>query len=184
MILNDGAYQRATAGLLVLIFCVLSIQRNQAWRHEAVFLEDIIRKSPGKPRAYYNLGCVYGSLHRYGDAADMLTRSIALYHLYNGADNERSREFHFHAYMNRGAAHAGMNRLDEAIEDFTKVISLKPETVVAYLARGDCYLGKGDMMQAEQDYRKACERDDEDGCANMRASGARQAPDAVDRYAE
>ncbi len=168
------AYWLAVAVLVVSLLCGVSMARNSAWRSEAALLEDSILKIADKPRPYYNLGCVYSDLHRYSEAIAMFTRSIELYRLYNNADNERSRDFYFNVYHNRGLAYAGTGRLAEAIEDYTMVLLLKPDFADGYLERGDCYRELGAAHRACKDYENACDRGSEAGCEAARRNGLRR----------
>ena len=53
-------------------------------------------------------------------------------------------------YSDRGVAKWRLKRLDEAIADFTKAVSLNPEYAPAYNNRGNVYL---DMNRAEEAYK-------------------------------
>jgi tetratricopeptide (TPR) repeat protein len=153
------------AGLLACFLCAATAVRNAAWKDEAVFLENMIRNSPAKPRAYYNLACVYSDRHRYDDAIAMFTRSIELYPAYNSADNARSRGFHSNAYLNRGMAYKEKGQFDRALADLTSAIASDPGLASAYAGRGELYGMTGKTALALKDYRKACDLGDAAGCA-------------------
>lgn len=62
-------------------------------------------------------------------------------------------------YLNRGVAYFGVNRIDEAIEDFTKAIQLVPGLGAAYHNRGLAYCKKMSPDQAIEDFTKAIQLD-------------------------
>ena len=59
------------------------------------------------------------------------------------------------AYYNRGLIYKNTGKYNEAVKDFGKYISLKPNDPDGYNQRGNCYqaLGKNDL--AEKDLAKA-----------------------------
>ena len=63
------------------------------------------------------------------------------------------------AYLNRGVAYFTVNRIDDAIEDFTKAIQLDPELGAAYHNRGLAYCKKLSPDQAIEDFTKAIQLD-------------------------
>jgi tetratricopeptide (TPR) repeat protein len=62
-------------------------------------------------------------------------------------------------YYNRGCAHLGANRLQEAIEDFTKSISLNETWSFAYNNRGTTFARLGRHDKAIEDFTAAIEHD-------------------------
>jgi tetratricopeptide (TPR) repeat protein len=61
--------------------------------------------------------------------------------------------------LSRGSAFLRSNRLDEAVADFDRVISLYPENARAYHLRGLAKASRGDELEALQDFDKAIEID-------------------------
>lgn len=62
-------------------------------------------------------------------------------------------------YLNRGVAYFGVNKIDDAIKDFTKAIQLDPELGAAYHNRGLAYCKKILPNQAIEDFTKAIQLD-------------------------
>ena len=58
----------AVAAVLVIALGVLTVSRNAAYRSEVSLWEDTARKSPGKARAWNNLGYAYQQAGRFRDA--------------------------------------------------------------------------------------------------------------------
>ena len=69
------------------------------------------------------------------------------------------------AYYNRGAANLRLNRLDEALADFSKTIELNPKDPDAWNNRGLVYNRLGRTQEALSDFNKALELDDLNGQA-------------------
>lgn len=59
------------------------------------------------------------------------------------------------ALNNRGLAYSNKANYDQAIQDFDRALSLKPDTVEALNNRGLAYEQKGDFDRAMQDYDEA-----------------------------
>jgi PQQ-dependent catabolism-associated CXXCW motif protein len=62
-------------------------------------------------------------------------------------------------YYNSGASYAANKQYDNAVEDFTRAISINPRYAEAYLQRGRAYLSKEDYSLAMVDLAKAAELD-------------------------
>jgi tetratricopeptide (TPR) repeat protein len=56
---------------------------------------------------------------------------------------------------NRGTRNARNGNLNQAIEDFTRAIEIKPDDIMAYNNRGSAYAQQGDYIQAISDFTKA-----------------------------
>ena len=58
-------------------------------------------------------------------------------------------------YYNLGLAHSKNGKLDEAIENYTKAIELKPDYAEAYYYRGGAFLRLGEREKAKSDLATA-----------------------------
>ena len=89
-----GARQvTAVAALLVIALGLLTVSRNTVYRSEVALWEDTARKSPGKARAWNNLGYAYQQVGRFRDAEAAYLRALQVdpgYALARG-NLERSR---------------------------------------------------------------------------------------------
>ncbi len=56
------------------------------------------------------------------------------------------------AHLQRGRAHAGLEKWDKAVADFTAVVRLTPDSAVGYAHRGNAQLGRGKPEEAVKDY--------------------------------
>ena len=74
-----GAWRAtAVAAVLVLALGVLTVSRNMAYRSEVALWEDTVRKSPGKARAWNNLGYAYQQAGRVPDAEAAYLRALRI----------------------------------------------------------------------------------------------------------
>ncbi len=75
------------------------------------------------------------------------------------------------SYLSRGAAYLKLREADNAIADFSKVISLDEKNSRAYYFRGMAHAQKKDFSKAAEDFSKAIELKPDDG-ASLFARGA------------
>jgi tetratricopeptide (TPR) repeat protein len=66
----------AVAAVLVIALGVLTVSRNTVYRSEVALWEDSARKSPGKARAWNNLGYAYQLAGRFRDAETAYLRAL------------------------------------------------------------------------------------------------------------
>ncbi|TSA09932.1 MAG: toll/interleukin-1 receptor domain-containing protein [Deltaproteobacteria bacterium] len=66
---------------------------------------------------------------------------------------------HVSALTNRAALYYGKGEYDQALKDYDKLISLKPNDAESYNARGNVYLAKGNYDKAINDFNKAVSLD-------------------------
>jgi tetratricopeptide (TPR) repeat protein len=64
---------------------------------------------------------------------------------------------HFPAYLSRALAHKKLKDFDHALADLKKVLELKPDDAFTIYTIGEVYEQKGDLKEAETEYRKARE---------------------------
>jgi tetratricopeptide (TPR) repeat protein len=68
----------AVAAVLIIALGVLTVSRNTVYCSEVALWEDSARKSPGKPRAWNNLGYAYQQAGRFRDAEEAYQRALRL----------------------------------------------------------------------------------------------------------
>lgn len=73
---------RAAAWMLIVLICLLSASashnRNQIWHNELAMWQDVLRKSPNKPRARFNAGFQLAKHMRHQEALPHLVRALEL----------------------------------------------------------------------------------------------------------
>ena len=68
----------AAAAVLVIALGALTVSRNTVYRSEIALWEDTVRKSPGKARAWNNLGYAYYLEGRYREAESAYLRALSI----------------------------------------------------------------------------------------------------------
>ena len=114
-----------------------------------------IALNPNEYRAYNNIGVLYSDGGMYDKAIESFSRCV-----------EINPDYAI-AYNNRGLNYSFIDRYDRAIEDFTAAIRLDPNNDSAYFNRANMYLRTGRRVQAEADYRRACELGNSDSCNTL-----------------
>jgi predicted Zn-dependent protease len=87
-------------------------------------------------------------------AADQLLSEVL------GSDAE-----HAEALLHRAYARLRAGRLDEALEDANRCVSLRPESGVMQMLKGEILTEKGDLMNAYQSLKTACALEKDNGRA-------------------
>src|SRR5262249_30078202 len=64
-----------------------------------------------------------------------------------------------HAYSTRGMAHLALAELDQALDDLTQALKLKPDVAALYKMRSQVYVAQGDFDHAVGDLTEAIQRD-------------------------
>jgi tetratricopeptide (TPR) repeat protein len=75
---RGGRWVPAVAAVLVIALGALTVSRNMVYRSEVALWEDTARKSPGKARAWNNLGYAYRQAGRFRDAESAYLRALRL----------------------------------------------------------------------------------------------------------
>ena len=142
--------RRGVLPLMIIVVISLSVTayaRNLVWQSEVTLWEDVVKKSPGKPRPNYNLGLFYSRQNRLDEAIAHYQAAIRIapdyYRPYNDLGN---------AYFNKG-------RFDEALHEYKTAIALKPDYAKPYNNIGIVYAKSGRYADAAQNFHKALELD-------------------------
>ena len=131
------------AGGVVVIFAVLTIERNYDYASELLIWDATVSDCPDNHRALNNRGLVYSAEGNYPLAIRDFDQAIVLNPVY------------VRAYNNRAIAYGSSGELDLAIRDLNKIIELNPNHAKAYNNRGVTYANKGEFDQAIRDFEKA-----------------------------
>jgi regulator of sirC expression with transglutaminase-like and TPR domain len=174
-------------GGIVLIFSVVTIQRNRVWHDEETLWSDVVRKSPNKARGFNNLALALLKKGQLEKACALFDRAITLDPRYAEAynnrgnlsekinQNEKAIEGYSRAieinpydadyYYNRGYVRSKEKEYEAAIRDFSRAIELDPRHDKAYVQRGFAsYLLLNNANQALPDFLKACQLGNSVGC--------------------
>jgi tetratricopeptide (TPR) repeat protein len=113
--------------LILLAYSTVTYQRNVIWGDPEMLGLDMIKKSPGKGRVYYNLGNYYASQGRIDEAIALFETAIRV--------RPTSQE-----YNNLGLAYESKGLIDAAIDMFRRAIFLDASNAEAYNNLGKAYL--------------------------------------------
>ena len=110
---------RAVALSLLVLFSVLTFERNALWADRVALWQDVVAKSPGRSRAYGNLGNTYYLSGRIEDAIAAYERELAL-------DPSAYRQ-----RVNLGIMRMEQGRYVEGAGEFREALRLQPGLGVA-----------------------------------------------------
>jgi tetratricopeptide (TPR) repeat protein len=102
--------------------------------------------------ATMNVGQSYTDEGNFEEAVDWFTTAIDL----PAKPDKRAI-----CLYNRGLAYVGMERIEDAIEDYAAAIRLNRNLGMAYNNIGACYLNRGDTSQAEKWFRSCLALEDD-----------------------
>lgn len=138
---------RMTPWLVILYLVILgsvSAQRVQVWKNSETLWNDVIEKDPEGSIGYNGRGNYYSDNGKTAKAIQDFTRSIELNTAY--AD----------PYFNRGNCYLD-SVPGNAIGDYSKGLSMKPDYFRGYKYRADAYAALGKYDSAIADYSRAIE---------------------------
>lgn len=160
----------------VAVCSFLTVQRNNVWRTPIALWEDVIKKSPQKPRGYLNLGKAYLDSHDYRLAMTYLNKSIhlkpnnydafnfrglLLYQqgLHSMAIDDFTRAMTINpaqsaALVNRANVYRKTGQYDLALSDVNNAIKMNPNDYRIYVNRGNIYAKMKEYDQALEDFKK------------------------------
>lgn len=172
--------KRSLIAVLVLIPLVLAYEahaRNNDWKTTVSLWEDVVKKSPDKPRPHNNLGLAYSSIGQYDraireyrtvlklrpdsvDAHNNLGLAYAYRGLYDRAIKEYLTALDLHpnfaeAHNNLGLAYEYTGQTDKAIEQYRFALKVRPNFVKVHNNLGLAYASKGRLDKAEKHFKTA-----------------------------
>ncbi len=122
--------------IATIVFSIAAYRRNNVWKDDIRFWEDVVKKSPLKARAYGNLGDSYARNGHFQEAIKELFVSIKL-------DPDYAV-----AHYNLGNTYGKQGRFEEAIEELKTAIKLSPEYAVPHQNLGVIYGMQGLFEEA------------------------------------
>ncbi len=163
--------------LLVMIFSMMTYQRNKFWENGISLWSDTIKKSPNKPRPYSNLGYHYSLKEDYDHAISYYKKAIQLdsqyakpysgvgdaYFVkkdYKNATRYYQRyitlaPYDSEEYSKLCSAYALVGDYDQAIEWGNKVTNFDDQTDLFYNNLAIAYAKKGDWDRAISLFQRA-----------------------------
>lgn len=111
-------------GVIIVSLSVATYRRNKVWHSELSLWEDVVSKSPQKPKALNSLGSALNDAGKPWQAIPFLQKAVDL--TYNYAT----------AYYNLGRSYILIGQGGRAIPFLRKAISIKPDLTGAYCDLG------------------------------------------------
>jgi tetratricopeptide (TPR) repeat protein len=137
--------------IVVVVLSATAYARNTVWRSEVTLWEDVIKKSPAKPRPLYNyrdsLGRVYLKEHRFQDALGEFQAAISI--------NPGIAD----AHKSLGLAYMHTGRFGEALKAVETALSIEPHSAYIHDSLGQVYAAQGKVEEAGKAFRMALELD-------------------------
>lgn len=162
------------AGCLVVLFSVLTIDRNTVWQNALVLWEDTVHKSPLAALPHNNLGVLYSDRKRWNDAEREFEIAVRL------------KPDYLKAYYNLGVTYEQNHRREDAIRTFQKTLTLQPDFVQARFNLGNDYAAQGRLPAAIQEYQTFLTRHPNHAMAHMNLGNVyvsqRRLDEAVQEY--
>jgi len=170
-------------GILLILLCFWTLERNRVWKDPVAFWKDNVRKAPTSYRAYNNLGRHFIMSGNYNAAISQLKLAVRLapsvpltysnlglayagtgdYKLsidsYEKALARLPLKHSYQTYSNLGLIYRKMGQPMKAIDTFKKAISVEPDFAKGYHNLGLVYLENNAVEKAIAACRKSIEID-------------------------
>jgi tetratricopeptide (TPR) repeat protein len=125
---------KASLIVLVLLFGILTITRNEVWATQKTFWADVAKKSPGSSRAHANYGYALYVEGKYREAVAELNRAISLDPLNNNQ---------VYALNSLGLCYVRLGLEGEAEAEFKKALMLEQGVEEPYINLSVLYHQQG-----------------------------------------
>jgi protein O-mannosyl-transferase len=167
------------ATIVVVVFGVLTYQRNSVYRNTVSIWEDVVAKMPDNARAHNNLGKALSMCERHVETVDHFRKALEIDPGFAEAHNNLGlalahrnqfdetlvhyrkaiaiRPTYANAYNNLGKALADCGRFAEAVVPYEQVLKIKPDSADAHLNLGIALVGAGRIDDAIDHYKRALE---------------------------
>jgi protein O-mannosyl-transferase len=131
------------AVLILILFSLGVMVRNQDWKDEVTLWSDAKKKSPNLVRPYNNVGEAYDELGQYDEAIAEFKGALKLNHNY------------FFGLNNLGNIYGKQRKLPEAIDYFKRALKQKPDYSPAHYNLARAFHLTGRRQEAAESYRKS-----------------------------
>lgn len=134
-------------GIVILVFCVMTWNRNKDWKDSNSLFSAIIRQQPDSYYGYFARGVGRSLQNDSKGTIEDYTEAI-------------KRDSTLDAvWYNRGVEFEKINEKQRAINDYTQAIMLNPKHSKSYYNRGNLRFGSNDLQGAIDDYNKSLKID-------------------------
>ena len=165
----------------VALLSVLTYSRNIVWKDVVSMWKDVAEKSPGNPRAHYNLGLAYAERGRLDEAKKEFEKALeldpshakarnnlGLIYDQQGRSEDAIREFHLalklnpdnaDVHYNLGLIYGRQGRLNDAIMEFQISLKINPNDASAHNNLGVLFGQQGRLDDAIREFQAALKID-------------------------
>ncbi len=146
--LGEG-FRKVAIGCLVIglvSYATLLMDRNSAYRSNTSLWEDVVKKAPGKTRAWHNLSYAYLNELNFEKALGSLQGLI---------HSNPSKHYLADAHSKLGTIHSRQGNLQKAIAAYKEGIRVDPTLPINPLNLGGVYARQGNYVKARDAYEKA-----------------------------
>jgi protein O-mannosyl-transferase len=162
---------------VVVAFTVATLSRNIVWADNTALWTDVEKKSPGKPRAHFNLGSAYQSARRFNEAVveynhalklkpdlQAAYSNIAAIQLDSGQLEDAEATLlkvtevapnYPDGFINLAVLYIRKREPDKAVAALDHVLAQTSDSFVAHYNMGEALTLKGDFKNAAQSYSRA-----------------------------
>ena len=145
---NQESHRKIIFPAAIAVLAVLSVitwHQCGYWKNDITIFSHTVQVTKNNSMFLNNLGTALFYQGKFLESLDQYNEAI------------RIAPHDFDAFLNRGFVYAKLRQYQNAIEDFSKAINLKPprDTEVCYNSRGDAYLKTGQYQLATDDFNKA-----------------------------
>jgi tetratricopeptide (TPR) repeat protein len=127
---------------LIAVCLLWTYQRANVWGDELILWQDVVSKSPDKPRPNFNFGNALRDRGRIDEAIVYFRKALA-------ADPQYVK-----AWQNLGDAFMRVGDPEQALEYFAKAAELEPKSAQAHLGRGNALSQLGRTEKAIEAYQE------------------------------
>ncbi|MGA2191791.1 MAG: tetratricopeptide repeat protein, partial [Nitrospirota bacterium] len=140
------ALQRAAAVCIIVVFGLLTVNRNTVWADDYSLWRDVVKQSPASVRAHTNLGRALLNGRRYQAAMSQFQTAEGLSPLPGDS---------YQLHNLRGQCLVGMGNARGAVSEFNAAINSAPRLAEAYANLGMAYYSAGRYAEAVKPLKEA-----------------------------
>ena len=128
---------------LLLLFSILTVERNKIWKNSITLMEDTVKKSPGFFIAYNNLGIAYSNAKLYNKAFNSYRKALEI------------NPYFAKAHANIGTLYATVGNYQKGLVEIKAALKLDPFISDVQFNLGLLYYKIGLLDEAIIHYEKA-----------------------------
>ena len=153
---NENSFKRIMVGIII-VFSLLTFQRNRIWQNEIVFWEDVVEKSPQKASAYLGAGIAYQRKELLPQAVLSYRKAVDLYEQEGNDLSVNDKVYYSRVCNNLALTLYLLNQKSEAWETIQKSLNVFPFNVEAWNNMGVIAYHLGKYEEAISAFQRSVE---------------------------